>query len=667
MSAPCFLSRRLPLFALLGALGCGARTPLEWPDLDQEASVDARADAPVVARDAGPEADVPLLPLECRPLRVHTRLGFVTTLRPGTPNVVPTGWQWQLLSSPVGSRPPQLFQDGSLDVRVTPDALGTFELLATHAQPDGSTLRCPVTLVTDPPDPACPGYALVEPVVTPLPQGTLQMAWSETWGNARGAPQALSNDDLAARVAVALWEQPDSSGSSPQEALGVAAQVTEAALGAMPDTVPSFLGRASTLSNGWLVRRSLYRTERSTDEGSLRDEVAAMLGHPVPAGPAHSGAGAFYLDLATVYVTASRRVATLLTVTPVGAYDDSSLPTSLRAEDVANATALAPVGSALDARCQAVRATRDPSADLLWAVDTSPSIYDDQERIGSTAARFFEELTSTGLDFRMGVLEAGSGSFNPLGFRWIGGSSAGGALQMAWQVTVRQFQGNSADTQQPYHLDSANPREEEEPMAASVLATQGFEARAAAGDANPDHSWRAGATHIVFWVTDETAMQNDWGRFFSRDPRWGTGRMPDTAQRIAAFFQARNIVPFGMVPVRTGSDPCASLETLDACVITIAGGSYLPINSSDGAAQERALQGMLSRVADAAAGGSSEFVLPSTPISSSLRVRVDGAVVPRSRAEGFDYQDSARTLVFRGAQYRPRLGATVRAAYFLWQ
>ena len=36
-------------------------------------------------------------------------------------------------------------------------------------------------------------------------------------------------------------------------------------------------------------------------------------------------------------------------------------------------------------------------------------------------------------------------------------------------------------------------------------------------------------------------------------------------------------------------------------------------------------------------------------------------------ADGFDYDDSARTILFRGNTYRPRRGQAVRAAYFRWR
>ena len=67
------------------------------------------------------------------------------------------------------------------------------------------------------------------------------------------------------------------------------------------------------------------------------------------------------------------------------------------------------------------------------------------------------------------------------------------------------------------------------------------------------------------------------------------------------------------------------------------------------------------------AGAASEFAVPFAPVSSTLRVRVDGAPVPRSHADGFDYDDGARALSFYGSAHRPRPGQTVRMAAFRWR
>ena len=67
---------------------------------------------------------------------------------------------------------------------------------------------------------------------------------------------------------------------------------------------------------------------------------------------------------------------------------------------------------------------------------------DDQERLGNTSTRFFARLASAGINFRVGVLEAGSMGLDldSPGFSFVSGVDPGGARALAWQVTTEQYQ-----------------------------------------------------------------------------------------------------------------------------------------------------------------------------------------------------------------------------------
>jgi hypothetical protein len=72
------------------------------------------------------------------------------------------------------------------------------------------------------------------------------------------------------------------------------------------------------------------------------------------------------------------------------------------------------------------------------------------------------------------------------------------------------------------------------------------------------------------------------------------------------------------------------------------------------------------RIVDAVAGGSSQYVLRRTPITSTLLVRVRNADVPRSRVNGFDYDPASHAIVYYGRTYRPAAGDTVYVSYRAW-
>jgi hypothetical protein len=284
-----------------------------------------------------------------------------------------------------------------------------------------------------------------------------------------------------------------------------------------------------------------------------------------------------------------------------------------------------------DVRCHAVTATRTLRADFLWLVDTSGSMEDDQARLGDTATQFFREMNNAGIDFRVGVMQAGhntpqlgGGSMGNMPFRWIAGSASDGAQQMAFQVTEERYTGETTNLR-PWRVAG----DDEEPLAAAVVAIREFERRAAAGDRNPDFTLRADAARVV-------------------------------------FLASRGITPFGLVDFGARAT-CPDIINICGCVITAAGGAFIPSDASNDREAAAALSAAMTRIVDSIAGSASEFVLPVVPISGSLRTRLEGRFVPRSRSQGFDYEDRSRALVFHGPSFRPTPGQQVRTAYFFWR
>ncbi|MEI8258680.1 MAG: hypothetical protein WCJ30_23650, partial [Deltaproteobacteria bacterium] len=72
-------------------------------------------------------------------------------------------------------------------------------------------------------------------------------------------------------------------------------------------------------------------------------------------------------------------------------------------------------------------------------------------------------------------------------------------------------------------------------------------------------------------------------------------------------------------------------------------------------------------VVAAVAGASSQFHLNRSPITSTIKVRVRGMDVPRSRGDGFDYDPASRAVVFFGSTYRPHIGDQVVISYRVWE
>jgi hypothetical protein len=137
-----------------------------------------------------------------------------------------------------------------------------------------------------------------------------------------------------------------------------------------------------------------------------------------------------------------------------------------------------------------------------------------------------------------------------------------------------------------------------------------------------------------------------------------------TAQNnIIDDFRRNNILTFGLLP-RTATLSCATapVNELPRCVVEGNGGAVIPIATATDAEVAVAMD----RIVDAIAGASSQYRLTATPITSTLKVRVRGMDVPRSRASGFDYDSASSAMIFNGAMDHLRTGDEVVISYRNW-
>lgn len=671
----------------VGSAHCGAKTGLEVPDVEIEAGVDAAMDVTDVTDVPDVPTDAPPRVAMCRPVRYFTRLGAVTNVRPDLDQIVTgAGFVWSLQSRPMGSNA-RIFSDGTDTAVITPDLVGEFVL--TVRVPANSAqmqpLDCMVTVVAQPPDPRCPGYALVEPRTAVVPSSTAQIALDVSFTDPRTITGttggAVVSEDLSSRVSVAVLSRPAGTPDTAERMLSREGSAIEsstlAALRSIGDATPIVVARVAQLRSGASARRTTLRVLTDTDVtvDTVRSRVvnALLAGSPEIPSAGQLPSRAFYIEVSTLVLAAERRVVVLVGVAPEALVDDGASTTGIRLNDFANASGVGLGGERLDTRCHQVRATRNLSADFLWFVDTSGSMLDDQQRVGRTGQRFFQDLSSLGIDFRVGVFQAGTdmlnlereGGSSTRSFQWIPGTDPRGSRQLAWQVTDEEFE--PGDNLRPYRMANS-AGEDEQPVGAAVMAYREFARRLAISERNPQFTLRNQAVRVAFFVTDEPGGSNDLARFFrdasERGSNWGTD-VRDIVNNAAAFFRTQNVIPFGLVP-DFPNEPCPSAENFAQCVILASGGSFIPIGVADAREADRAFSQAMSRIVDTIAGAGSEFVLPTIPVSTTLRTKVGGTLAPRSRVDGFDYEDRARALVFRGVRFRPMIGQDVRTAYFVW-
>lgn len=656
--------------AALVFVACGSRTGLRLPDVvaSSDAAIEPEAGLDVPVHDHVVE--------RCFPERVRARVGTRTRIFPDADDVAIGTYVWRLRARPAGSSA-EIQSDGTYSATITPDVSGEYDVIVEVPSPsaDGGAIECSILVIAED-DPRCPGYTIIEPRAFTIPGTDLQVAFDIAWGIPRtlattNAGAIIADDPRAHVAALVLDRESDALWSTPTRALATEGFRVEAALQREYGASPVLVGRSSATHFGRPLRRTTLRTGLAGDPGTMRDRALATLaGLSLPPSTTHEHAQGFFIDVVTMLRPESHHVVTIVTIAPAERVDDPRQPTAIRANDLANGTGITYVGTPFAVACQDFTAMHAQMADFLWLVDTSGSMIDDQERLGDTAQQFFHDMNNAGVEFRVGVMEAGSEppilegtrySHGP--FAWIAGNDSNGAQWMAFQVTAEAYRDDYNDRYSPFPLDSSG--ESEQPIAAAVLSLEEFERRRMIGERNPHFTLREGAAHAVFFVTDEPG-DNDVDRFFSGSrARWGSDA-PSLVASITDFFARRNVLTYGLVPW-DASAPCPSVRNLHACVINEGNGAFIPIEQSVPNDANGVVASAMRRVVEDVIAASSDYVLPHTPVSATLWARADGRVAPRSRVDGFDYYERNRALVFRGPTFRAHAGQNVSVAYCHWQ
>lgn len=561
-------------------------------------------------------------------------------------------------------REPDTDGDGAPDGAEDPLGQGKIDVASGQTDP-----RVPDTDGDGTPDgyglDICRPAGLAQINVAGVPLGAVQLGHDLRLGKAvavagtegRGA---LLLADAAAGVAAAVLSLPAAGDVRAEAARTEAALV--AALGA--GVTPVLTGQALRTHETLDAVTSTYLQRGGASASALRDALLAPLTGAAAPPSTPVGAGPEYLIDVTTTLRGMRRDV-IVTIAPRAAYEDPAQATAIRARDLSNTTGVSETGKGLEAACQVIKAERQPMADFLWTVDTSNSMSDDQERLGRAATLFFDRLASAGIDFRVGILQAGVSPPNleKPGFRFISGADPMGALLLCQMVTMTRCPFGGLEDLDPYEVEGTR----EEAIAEAILAHNVFAQNAKRGVMDPERRLREGARAIAFAVTDEPGT-NDFNHYFNRakDPDtgapWGATYDAATLGNIISYFRRNQIMTFGLVPSLPGSCAQPSVRDLPRCVIEGNGGAVIPITT----ATDAEVAAAMNRIVDSVAGGVSEFRLNRSPITSTIKVSVRGVLVPRSRKEGFDYEPSSRSIVFYGTRHRPRAGEQVVISYRVW-
>jgi hypothetical protein len=270
-----------------------------------------------------------------------------------------------------------------------------------------------------------------------------------------------------------------------------------------------------------------------------------------------------------------------------------------------------------------VQADVELSTDVLFVVDDSASMEEEQDRLASNFGAFVEVLASSYADWQVGVVTTDVDGETA-------GKLRGGLLTAATPDLDAAFRAAV--------VAGTEGSRDERGLAAAVLAVD--------PERNPGFV-RGGSRFNVVFVSDEDdhspAEVSDY-----------LGRIEAVA---GAEFGAHALVgdlPAGCASGTSAADPGG--RYLDAAETTL--GFVESICADD-------YTGLLTRVGLDVSGLADTFALSRLPSEDSLEVRVEGVLLPERAADGWTYSLGDNAIVFHGRAV-PRAGMEIVVTYLKW-
>jgi len=259
-----------------------------------------------------------------------------------------------------------------------------------------------------------------------------------------------------------------------------------------------------------------------------------------------------------------------------------------------------------------VQPARDQGLDVLWVLDNSASMYEEQEQLAAHTQAFADGLSRVDVDLRLGVLSTDA-EMEQLPV-WISGSA---------EVLASEF--SSAILNQG--LGSRDER--------------GFDAALwAASDL------RSGVDAELLFFSDEDDQSDVGAQILVDEYNSRTGVLGinaivgDPPQGCASLVAAADPAPIYLQAVELTQGSRDSICALD-------------------------YDSMLSRMALHVLGLEDRFALAELPELSSMEVLLDEDEVPRDPENGWSYDAGNNFLVLNG-DYVPSPGQVLQARYYMW-
>ena len=359
------------------------------------------------------------------------------------------------------------------------------------------------------------------------------------------------------------------------------------------------------------------------------------------------------------------RVVFVGSVTDKSGDSDASKVSRIVARDLANTTGLAQANRQVGGQCDSFPVTKPLTpVDIIWVMDESGSMSTERAAIAANAAKFFTAAKNAGLDFRMGVTNV----CNPSG---------------SWKGAVGKFCSKiSTNTNDDGGVDRFLLPTEANIFAACINNPPGFEGGSEYGLLNAKEAVdrhlpraassaakiRKGAQVVIIVVTDEVPV--------SMLSPIGSGNVNKCTLPAANQANLDKALKPTLDYFKGIKDPETKVNYFHAiagvckntCQAQVAHGYNEVAKAFNGKVYDvcaKDLSAGITQIINGILTTSSQIVLKHKPISGSLRVAVNKAVVPRSLLKGFDYKLATNSLTFISTTVGK--GSTVVASYTRWK
>ena len=314
-----------------------------------------------------------------------------------------------------------------------------------------------------------------------------------------------------------------------------------------------------------------------------------------------------------------------LAVAPAKKYDNID-KVKFRMDDLTNTTNIAEQVDSHLVKCTRFKPGKGtPKAEFYWVLDSSGSMSDDHQKVQSFASKFEKELRNTALDYRLGVTNMSQRN--------------GGRMQVppSWHTNSNTFKNQIKVNGIRCRQACSGGREY-----GMVAAKAGLKYMLGQATQQPTAAERirSNAQVITIFMSDEEAQSIETAT------RRGTKSFSQAIQQYRTFFKGRTTA---FAIVSSGGSGCPTENGKAYKEIALeTGGKFGSLCAND-------LTQTIKDIIYAATGLASNHSLPQTPISSSLRVFLNGTWVPRSKSDGFEYFAENNSIAFFGS-YRPNQG-----------